>query len=279
MIRVDAHHHVWRLARGDYGWLKPESPIYRDYGIDDIRPLLRLAGISHTMLVQAAPTEAETLFMLEQAHASAGLVRGVVGWVDLTARNAASRVAALAKDKLVRGFRPMIQDLPDPDWMLRDEIKRGLEAMAKAGLVFDALVRPVHLPRVPNFSNRYPGLKIMIDHGGKPDVKSGAFAGWARDMKIVARETAAYCKVSGLVTEASPDWTVDHLRPFVDHLLDVFGPGRLAWGSDWPVVNRAGGFERWWNASEILLKGLSEPDRARVLGTNAIEFYGLEIPE
>jgi len=273
-VIVDAHHHVWRLARGDYDWLTPDLPIHRDYGLEDLRPLL--GEIDATVLVQAAPTEAETEFLLQTAVASEGLVRGVVGWADLAAPGAPGRIAALAgKAPLLKGLRPMLQDMAETEWILRPNIAPALDAMAGAGLRFDALIRPRHLPAILRLCARHPGLAVVIDHGAKPDIAGDAFEPWASDIAAVARQTNACCKLSGLVTEAAADWRVDHLRRYMDHLLETFGADRLMWGSDWPVVNLAGGYARWRAASVELLRALAEWERDAVLGGTAVAFYGL----
>ncbi len=272
-IRVDAHHHVWRLVRGDYGWLTPDLPIHRDYGLEDLRPLL--GDITATILVQAAPTEAETRFLLETARSSSGLVRGVVGWANLTAPDAADRIMAAAADPLLRGLRPMLQDIEETGWILRSDVQPALRAMARAGLRFDALIQPRHLPMLPSLAQRHPTLPIVIDHGAKPFIARGLLQPWADQIAAVARLTPAVCKLSGLVTEAAPQWTTADLRPYVDHLLACFGPERLMWGSDWPVVNLAGGHTRWRVATEALLADLSAGERDRIMGGTALRFYGL----
>jgi len=273
-VIVDAHHHVWRLARGDYEWLTPDLPIHRDYGLEDLRPLL--GDIDTTVLVQAAPTGAETEFLLQTAAASQGLVGGVVGWTDLAAPDAPERIAALAvKAPLLKGLRPMLQDVAQTEWILRREIAPAMHAMVDAGLRFDALIRPRHLPVVLRLCTSHPHLAVVIDHGAKPDIAADAFEPWASDIAAVARQTNARCKLSGLVTEAASDWQVDHLRRYVDHLLGTFGPARLMWGSDWPVVNLAAGYARWRAASIELLHKLADNERHAVLGGTAAAFYGL----
>jgi L-fuconolactonase len=274
--RIDAHQHVWKIARGDYGWLTAKlAPIFRDFSLDDLRPFLVEAGIDGTVMVQAAPTLAETQFMLERAKASKGLVRGVVGWVDMAKPDAPQQIAKLAKDKLLVGIRPMIHDIPDPDWMLDPVLEPAYLAIMEHDLAFDALVRPAHLTRLLRLSDLFPQLRIVVDHGAKPAIARGAFAPWARDVAAVAERSGVLCKLSGLATEAAPHWKLDHLKPYVDFLLERFGPNRLIWGSDWPVVDMGGGYLRWWEATERLLERLNEEQRARVLGLNAVEFYGL----
>jgi L-fuconolactonase len=273
---VDAHQHFWSLPRGDYGWLTPQSgSIYRDFGPRDLAPLLEEAGIARTVLVQAAPTEAETRYLLDIAAATPH-VAAVIGWVDLAARNAPDRLAALAGNPLVRGVRPMLQDLPDPAWMLGKALRPALKALVDLGLRFDALVKPQHLRPLHAFIDRNPDLRIVIDHGAKPAIREGSLEEWARDIRDVARSTPACCKLSGLVTEAKADWRAADLEHCMSHLLDCFGSERLMWGSDWPVVELAGGYRRWHEAAHACLARLPAADRARIFGANAARFYGLD---
>ena len=274
MLRVDAHHHVWRLDRGDYDWIEPGSVIHRDYGIDDLRPLL--SGIDATVLVQAAPSEAETDYMLEVARASNGLVKGVVGWVDLAAPDAPKRINERAKDPLIKGLRPMLQDIPDTYWLMRDEVKPGLQAMAETGLCFDALIEPRHLSLMPIFGNLNPKLKIVIDHAGKPPIESKEQQPWFNDLARVGRETEILCKLSGLATEAGPEWQMNDLRPWVEHIFDCFGPSRIMWGSDWPVLELTTTYERWLTICQRFLFRFSLAERDEIMCDNAVRFYGLK---
>lgn len=273
-MQVDAHHHVWRLAREDYGWLTPDMPIYRDYDLNDLRPLL--GSVTATVLVQAAPTEAETRYLLDVAHSSNGLVRGVVGWTDLAAPDAPARIASLAADPLLKGLRPMLHDIEDPDWIHRPEIQPALTAISRAGLCFDALIRPRHLNHLHLLAERHPDLPVVIDHAAKPAIRIGLFQPWGGQMRYLARATGWYCKLSGLITEAHHrQWELDDIRPYVDHLIGCFGPERLIWGSDWPVVELAGGYGAWRATTDTLLAGLTPAERAGVMGGNAVHFYGL----
>ncbi len=276
MTRVDCHQHFWRLDRGDYGWLTPAMrPIYRDFLPADLAPLMAAAGVDRTVLVQAAPSEAETSFLLGLAEETP-FVAGVVGWVDLEAADAVHRIAALASRPKLVGLRPMIQDIADDRWMLDPAIAPAVEAIAAEGLTFDALVLPRHLKVLRAFAGRYPALDIVIDHGAKPPIAAGAFDDWAADMHVLAAETRLTCKLSGLVTEAAPGWTVETLRPYVALLIEVFGADRLMWGSDWPVVNLNGDYASWRGAAETLLAGLSDSEREAIFGRSASVFYGLD---
>lgn len=182
----------------------------------------------------------------------------------------------LADSSALVGVRPMIQDIPDDDWMLGEAVARGLEALTARGLAFDALVLPRHLWALHALCERHPDLRVVVDHAAKPAIRDGAFDTWARDLGEIADTTDACCKLSGLVTEAAPDWRVDDLRRYVDWLLERFGPDRLFWGSDWPVVELAGGFERWHVATHELLAALSDDERFAILGGNAARFYRLD---
>jgi L-fuconolactonase len=272
-MRIDAHHHLWTLARGDYGWLTPAlAPIHRDFQLSDLAPHLAAAGIEGTILVQAAATEAETMFLLDIAE-SADVVRGVVGWTDFDAADGVARIDALAARNLLVGLRPMVQDITDDDWLLGPALTPLLAAMARNGLVFDALVLPRHLPRLLQIVGRHPGLIFVLDHCGKPRLATGEIATWQRDIALLAQHPNIVCKVSGLVTEAAPDWKVADLRQAVDHVVTCFGPQRLLWGSDWPVVDLAGGYARWYAAAETLLADLSPRDKAAIFGGNAARIY------
>jgi len=274
-MRIDAHQHFWALERGDYGWLTPDlAPIYRDFLPQDLAPLIEEAGIEGTVLVQAAPTVGETEFMLGLA-AETPFVKGVVGWVDFESQNAPDDIARLAKDPALVGFRPMIQDIEDPDWMLRPDLAPAYEALIAADLTFDALTLPPHLKNLSTLLARHPDMRVVIDHGSKPCIRDGVISGWAEDMAALAQNTQAYCKLSGLATEASPEWTVEDLKPYVDHLFETFGPDRLIWGSDWPVCTLASSYARWVETTDALLTGLAADQRAAVLGGNAAKAYHL----
>lgn len=272
-MQIDAHQHFWRLERGDYGWLTPaQAALYRDFGPEDLQPHLARHGIDRTILVQAAPTVDETEFLLEMA-ADTPFVAGVVGWADFAAPDAADTIARLAGNPLLVGLRPMVQSIADDDWLVRPDLAPAFQALARHGLVLDALTLPRHLSRLLVLLDRHPDLAVVVDHGSKPFIREHRLDPWRADMAAVAARPGVVCKLSGLVTEAGPDWTVADLRPYVDHLLGVFGPGRLLWGSDWPVVVLAGGYDRWREASLDLLAHLGGPERIAIGGGNAACAY------
>lgn len=274
-MKIDAHQHFWAVERGDYGWLTPElTALYRNFLPDDLSPLLQRAGIDGTVLVQAAPTVAETGYMLSLAD-QAAFIKGVVGWVDFEAAEAPAQIATLAAHPAFVGLRPMIQDIEDPDWMLGDALTPAFDALQSQDLTFDALTLPQHLGPLRQLLARHPQMRVVIDHGSKPLIRDSVIKGWAEDMAALARDTDAFCKLSGLVTEAAPDWQTDDLRPYVEHLLDTFGPARLIWGSDWPVCTLASSYERWLDTTDALLGALTQLEREAILGGNAARAYNL----
>ena len=276
---VDAHQHYWHPARGDYGWMPADDPVLaRPYGPADLRPALEAGGVARTVLVQAAPSVGETEYLLGIADA-APTVGAVVGWIDFEREGEALTLERLARHPKLRGLRPMIQDIPDDRWALRGDVDWAFRALARHDLAFDALGFPRHLPVFAELFARHPQLRAVIDHGMKPAIAEGggdAFRAWADGMTRLARDTGAVCKLSGLVTEAGPGWTVDDLRPYAEHILDAFGPERVMWGSDWPVLRRRCEYGAWLDAARMLCAGLDAVARARVFGGTAAAFYRIE---
>lgn len=277
MDRLDSHQHFWKVARGDYKWLTPElGPIHRDFLPDDLAPLLARHDVRRTIAVQAADSVEETRFLLDLARQHA-FVAGVVGWIDMEAADAPAVAAKLQQEgggKLL-GVRPMIQDLPDDQWMNRAALRPAFRALVDLRLRFDALIHPRHLAPLRELLHRHPDLKVVVDHGAKPRIRDAEFDDWAAGIKAIARESSAYCKLSGLLTEAAPGCDAAGLRRYVDHLLDCFGPRRLMWGSDWPVLNLAADYARWVDVADRALARLSDFDRQAVFARNAERFYGL----
>jgi len=275
-VIIDSHQHFWSIARGDYGWLTPNlCTLYRDFGPPDIEPLLHAQGIDGTVLVQAAPTEAETRHLLKLAE-SAEFVRGVVGWVDFEGEQAQQRIIDLSEHPKMVGLRPMIQDIKDDRWMLKETLKPAFRTLIEQDLVFDALTLPKHLPYLRQLIAEFPSMSVVIDHGSKPDIASRELKPWSSNMRLIARESRSYVKLSGLVTEASENWTIEDLKPYVHHLLECFGPERIIWGSDWPVCTLASSYERWFDVTTDLLIDLTSTERASVMGGNAINIYKLD---
>ena len=275
-MRIDGHQHFWSLARCDYGWLTPDvTSLYRDFLPEDLQPLLRASGIDRTVLVQAAATTAETRYLLELAEQHV-FVAGVVGWVDMDSpADALQALDLFAQQPKFVGVRPMIQDIENIAWIDRPELGTVLDALSERGLCFDALVRSTHLPYLSSCLARHPTLRVVIDHGAKPNIAAGEWQPWAGGIARIASETDAYCKVSGLITEAGDSQDYQDITHYLDFLLDTFGPSRLIWGSDWPVLNLAGDYCGWHRASLKWLSRLSNQDQDNILGANAMRFYSL----
>jgi L-fuconolactonase len=270
-VRIDAHQHFWRLEDRTGEWPPPDlSAIHRDFMPDDLRPLLAAGGIDGTVLVQTREHEDDTRFMLGLAQRNA-FIRGVVGWTDLKAPDAPARIAALSRHPALKGLRPMLQDGP-PDWIADPALAPAVAAMLAHGLRFDALVRPAHLPALLDFARRHPALPIVIDHGAKPDIAGGALSGWHADLSALAALPNLHVKLSGLVTEAGPEPSPGMLRPVMRTLLSLFGPDRVLWGSDWPVLRLAGDYAAWLGLCEEVVPTADHP---KVFGGNAARFYGL----
>lgn len=275
---VDAHQHFWRLSRGDYPWPDQSvAPIFRDFEPDDLSPLLEAAGVDKTVVVQATGTVAETEFLLELAD-SVDWIAGVVGWTDFSDVAAVDTIAKLSRNPLVKGLRPMLQEIEDTDFILRAEAEPALSYMEKAGLSFDALIQPRHLDVIETLAIRYPALKIVIDHGAKPVMGRARppEASWMRGMERLAACVNVNCKLSGLVTEVGPGWTIGDIDQNARVILDSFSPDRVMFGSDWPVVNLASDYATWIDAARLLIGSLDENAQRAVMGGTAMRFYGLE---
>lgn len=276
MTRIDAHHHLWAPERGDYGWMPKGDPVLdRRYVPADLAPLLADHGIGATVLVQAAPSIEETEYMLGLADAT-DWIAGVVGWIDFADRSHRRHLERFARHPKFVGVRPMIQDIPDVDWMLRDDVQWGCQALVDLDLTFDALGFPRHLPNFARLFDAHPDMRVVIDHCMKPQIRDGAFDAWAEGMSRLAA-TPAFCKLSGLVTEAGEGWTVDDLRPCAGHVLSAFGAARVLWGSDWPVCRLRAEYDAWLAAAEALTADLGEDSQRAIFGGTAVSAYRLTL--
>ncbi len=276
-MKIDSHQHFWTPGRGDHDWMPQDNPILnRTYLPADLAPILDAQGIDGTVLVQAAATTHETEYMLGLADAS-GFVRGVVGWVDFENPTDATTLKRLRGHPKFKGVRPMIQDIPDDTWMLRDDVQWAYKTICDLDLTFDALGFPRHLDPFLTLMKRYPTLRVVIDHCMKPQIRdhnTANFQIWADGMSRLA-DTGAHCKFSALITEANQNWTTADLKPYVDHILAAFGPTRVMWGSDWPVCRLRAEYNVWHNAAQDLTAHLSAQARAQIFGETAQRFYRL----
>lgn len=256
------------------------ASIRRRFGPEDLAPLLARTGVDRTILVQTRADVEETREFLATA-ATTPFVAGVVGWLDLTDAGIPEAIAALRRDpggeRLV-GIRHQVHDEPDPAWLLRRDVRRGLAAVGSAGLVYDLLVRARELPAALETVRGLPDVRFVIDHLAKPPIRDAAMQPWADLMAPFGELPNVSCKVSGLVTEADwSGWQPDEIRPFVDHAIDVFDPGRILFGSDWPVCLVAATYDRVVELAQVLLGGFDDRERAAMMGGNAIRIYRLQL--
>ncbi|MEU8649804.1 amidohydrolase family protein [Streptomyces sp. NPDC048737] len=279
-MTVDAHHHVWDLSVRDQDWLGGPGlrPLRRDFTLADLAPEARAAGVDRTVLVQTVTVAEETPEFLALAGAH-DLVAGVVGWTDLTRPDVGDELARLRElpgGRHLKGIRHQVQGEPDPEWLLRPDVRRGLAAVADAGLVYDLVVLDRQLPVCVRAAAAHPGLTFVLDHLGKPPVASGARAPWEADLRALAALPNTVAKLSGLVTEADPaTWTAADLRPYADAALDAFGPHRLMFGSDWPVCTLAAGYGQVLDTARQLTGHLSPAESGQVFEATATRVYGL----
>ena len=276
MTQIDAHHHFWNPARGDYGWMPAEDPVLsRAYGPADLAPGLAATGVTRTVLVQAAPGTAETEYLLGIADAT-DHVAAVVGWIDFEDPRQIDTLRRLARHPKFVGVRPMIQDIADDGWMLRDDVQWAFRALCDLDLSFDALGFARHIAPFLTMLGRYPSMRTVLDHCLKPqlrDPRPETFTTWADGMARLAARTDARCKLSGLVTEDDQMPDDASLRPYRDHVLAVFGADRVMWGSDWPVAGLRCAYGDWHETALRLTAHLSQAGRAAVFGGTAAAFY------
>jgi L-fuconolactonase len=276
---VDAHQHFWDPATGDYPWMTDElAAIRRRFAPDDLRPIVERRGVTRTILVQTRSSLPETVEFLDTA-ASIDFVAGVVGWIDLTDEaivDVLDRLRSGPTGRWLVGIRHQTHDEPDPDWLTRPDVMRGLRAVARAGLPYDLVIRTRELPASLEIATRIPELALVVDHIAKPDIRHGLFEPWAERMAALAAMPNVTCKVSGLVTDADwSTWTRAELRPYVDLVLGWFGPRRLLFGSDWPVCLLAATYDEVLDAAEELFGGLTAAERDEVFEGTATRVYGL----
>jgi L-fuconolactonase len=275
---LDTHQHFWKANRGDYHWMTPAVPILaQDYLPSDLRPELRKSGVARTVLVQAAQTADETDFLLKLAEET-DFVAGVIGWFDLEQENFPLVYEEKRENhpKLL-GVRPMLQDLADDGWILRKQVMENLRYLADRKIVFEFLTYTRHLPFVLEVLEEEPRLHAVIDHISKPEIKRGKIEPWNDLISKVARHQNVFCKLSGMVTEADHRmWEPEHLRPYIEHVLDSFGEDRVMFGSDWPVCLLAGSYAEVINALRtVVADHLSPSGLAKLFSRNGTRFYGI----
>jgi len=273
-MRIDAHQHFWDIHRFQYPWMPPgESPLRRNYVPQDLEPILKRNRFEGSVVVQANTIIEETLWLLELASEHE-FVRGIVGWVDLTDPRVGATLDKFQRHAKFKGVRHLVHDEPDVNWLLRADVIAGLRELARREVPYDLLLRPQHLKIVPGVAEKVPGLRMVVDHIAKPPIATGRMDDWAEDMATVAKIPNVYCKLSGMITEADHrDWKAEHLRPYVAHVLKLFGPERLMFGSDWPVCTLAGSWKEVLAAFTQAIGPQPIDVREKLLGGTAEKFY------
>jgi L-fuconolactonase len=282
-VTVDSHHHFWDTTKGvfDYYWMTDDLAAIRGVrSPEQLRPWLKMKGIDRTVVVQTIPSVPETELFLATA-AAIDFVSGIVGWVDLTdpaVGEALARLQSRADGHYLVGIRHQVHDEEDPEWLLRPEVQRGVAAVGEAGLTYDVLVRSRELPAGLATVRAHPDMRFVVDHIAKPNIKEGEIEPWASRMRPLADHPNVWVKVSGMITEADWDrWDPTDLVPYVSRLLEWFGPQRLMFGSDWPVCELAGTYDRVYDAAAFALGDISADERAAIFGGNAVAAYHLDV--
>ena len=285
-IVIDAHQHFWAYGTYQTSWMEVSPyrgdpiflPIRRSFTPADLLPELELATIQATVVVEAADADEENAALLAYARANSWIA-GVVGWVPLDRPEEAARMLdAMSREQKFVGVRHLINVEPNPDWILRPEVIEGLRIVAERGLTFDYVaILPRHLEHIPRLAERVPGLRIVIDHLGKPPIAAGGFEPWGSLLARAAQAPNVFAKLSGLDAGIGDQWSAADIAPYIHHALEVFGPKRLMVGSDWPVAVLRGGYAKVWRESAAALAGLTQREREQILGGSAVEAYRLSI--
>jgi L-fuconolactonase len=278
-VRIDAHHHLWDVGRRDYDWLKTQDPqIQRTFDASDLQIAMASAAIDRTIVVQTVHELDETRDLLSMAAANPETIGGVVGWVDLVhpaVSDALAELMAGEAGSFLVGIRHVVHNEPDARWLMRADVRRGLQAVGEAGLAYELLVRTRELPAVIEIAESLPDVTFVLDHIGKPPMAKGAGDEWAELVSKLALHPNVSCKLSGLVTEAKHGATTADFRPYSDRILDTFGTDRIMFGSDWPVCLPYRSYEGVYELAVDLLQGLSASELAAAFGLNAVAVYGL----
>jgi len=275
-MRIDAHQHFWDYSPAEYPWIGAGMErLARDYRPADLAAVAEPLGVTGSVAVQARQSLAETRWLLRIADESP-FIKGVVGWVDLRSGRAGDEIAALAEQQKFVGVRHVVQDEPDPRFLLGDAFVRGLRQLHAFGLVYDLLLYPPQLPAAVELAGLLPEQPFVLDHLAKPRIKTGEIAEWRRDLEALAAHENVACKLSGLVTEAAwRQWKRDDFTPYLDVALAAFGPERLMFGSDWPVCVLSGEYADVVGIIDGFISTLTPAEQSLIWGDTASQVYGL----
>jgi L-fuconolactonase len=276
-MRIDAHQHFWNYSAEQYGWIgEGMTELKRDFLPHDLKPLIEAEGFDGSIAVQARQNLDETRWLLQLAGEN-GFVKGVVGWVDLCSPGLAAELDEFAKHPKFVGVRHLLQDEPDDEFMLRPTFCRGIGRLAGYGLTYDLLLHPRHLPIAVKLVRELPGQRFVLDHIAKPGIADGVMHPWDRDVRELAKFENVWCKVSGMVTEARwKRWRAADFRPYLDVVFEAFGPGRVMFGSDWPVCTLSASYAETMEIVRDYIGQLDPLQQEGILGLNCMRLYGIE---
>jgi L-fuconolactonase len=275
--RVDVHQHFWIYNQEEYKWIDTSmAKLQRNFLPSHLNRVLKKNGIDFCVSVQARQTLQETKWLLELAQNNS-FIKGIVGWINLKSSSVEQDLEKFAAYKKFKGVRHLLQDEDDDRYMLQPDFKQGLRQLEKYGLTYDILIYPRHIKYACALVSEFPQQKFIIDHLAKPLIKEGKIEAWKKDMKELAKEDNVFCKLSGMVTEANwNSWKQEDFVPYMETLLEIFGPNRLLFGSDWPVFTVAAKYKQVLGIVTNFISFLSPAEQARIMGQNAIDFYNLE---
>ena len=276
MRKIDAHQHFWKYTPDEYPWMQPDWPIRRDFLPPDLEPLLKANGFEACIAVQARQTleESRWLLGLAQEHP---FIAGVVGWVDLRSPRVGEQLTEFAENPKFVGVRHVVQDEPDDEFMLKAEFQCGIARLESFNLAYDLLIYPRQLPAATRLAARFPNQRFVLDHIAKPPIKEGKLEPWATHIRELARQPNVWCKLSGMVTEATwRKWRSEEFRPYLDVVWEAFGEDRLMAGSDWPVSLLSSDYDETMGIALDFLEEFQPPTRMKLLGSNAAKAYQLK---
>jgi L-fuconolactonase len=271
-VKIDAHHHFWRYTPEEFGWIDDSmATIRRDFLPPDLEQAILATGIDGVVSVQARTSLEETDWLLSLA-ARHELIRGVVGWAPLSSSGVGQLLETLVASPKLRGLREVCQGQPR-GFLLRPDFLAGVGQLSRLGLAYDLLIFESQLEEAIEFVDRFPSQVFVLDHVAKPRIAKGLIEPWSRQIAELAKRPQVYCKLSGMVTEADSSWSEEKLRPYFETVLEAFGPGRLMYGSDWPVCLARCTYQRWHNTVTSLISDLSSDEKADILGRTAVRAY------
>ncbi len=274
---VDSHHHLWEIDKFNYSWMPEGSPLSVDYSPEDLAPLITEAGIDYTVVVQAVSSPDEAYWLLDLAERN-DFIAGIIGWVDLTDPKVGYILDKLQESQYFKGVRHIWENEPDAAWIVNSGAVNGLQELVRRNLTFDFLAKPPNLPFIPEIMDKVPDMRAVVDHIAKPKIADHLVEPWLTDLRKVASINGIHCKISGMITEADHhNWTANDLRPYVHHVLGLFGTDRIMFGTDWPVCTLAGDYVTVVDTTKSILESLTLEATNDVFGGTANRFYNLNI--